>query len=166
MTPTAHPIEEIIRVLFIEDDPAVSEMYKLKLELDGYQVEVVANDDHVLEAAGRTKPDMIFIDLRVGDEQGFATLQRLRATAGTRELQAKLVDRAAGDELAEQEGREGDPDEGRNHQQQPPHHVIAQSFAAGFHQCFSILLSRNPTPGRRAITRNVGVSPRVHLTEN
>src|ERR1700737_5160242 len=86
MTPTAHPIEEIIRVLFIEDDPAVSEMYKLKLELDGYQVEVVANDDHVLEAAGRTKPDMIFIDLRVGDEQGFATLQRLRATSGPREL--------------------------------------------------------------------------------
>src|ERR1700682_599917 len=74
MTPTAHPIEEIIRVLFIEDDPAVS--------------------------AGRTKPDMIFIDLRVGDEQGFATLQRLRATAGTRELPVIILSNEGAGELA------------------------------------------------------------------
>ena len=100
MTPPAHPIEEIIRVLFIEDDPAVSEMYKLKLELDGYQVEVVANDDHVLEAAGRTKPDMIFIDLRVGGERGFATLQRLRATAGTRELPVIILSNEGAGEMA------------------------------------------------------------------
>jgi len=56
MTPTAHPTEDIIHVLFIQDDPAVADMYKLKLELDGYQVAVVANDDQVLEAAARTSP--------------------------------------------------------------------------------------------------------------
>lgn len=83
MTLTAHPTEEIIRVLFIQDDPEVAEMYKLKLELDGYQVAVVANDDQVLAEAARTKPDMIFIDLRAGDDHGFATLQQLRATAST-----------------------------------------------------------------------------------
>src|SRR3982074_2346294 len=91
MTLTAQPTEEIIRVLFIEDDPAVSEMYKLKLELDGYQVAVVANDDQVLAAAARTKPDMIFIDLRVGDDKRFATLQRLRATAGNRNLPVLIM---------------------------------------------------------------------------
>ena len=86
MTPITHPTEEIIRVLFIQDDPAVAEMYKQKLELDGYQVEAIVNDDRVLEEAGRTKPDMVCIDLRVRDDQGFATPQRLRSTAGTREL--------------------------------------------------------------------------------
>jgi DNA-binding response OmpR family regulator len=100
MTPTAHAIEDVIRVLFIEDDPAVSEMYKLKLELDGYQVTVVANDDQVLEAAARTRPDMIFIDLGVEDDQGFATLQRLRATAGTRDLPVIILSNQEPGEMA------------------------------------------------------------------
>src|SRR4030081_3265219 len=100
MTPTAHPTEELIRVLFIQDDPAVAEMYKLKLELDGYQVEVIANDDRVLEEAGRTKPDMVFIDLRDRDEQGFATLQRLRATAGIRELPVISLSNQGAGEMA------------------------------------------------------------------
>ena len=50
--------------------------------------------------------------------------------AATGKLQAKLVDRAAGDELAQQIGHEGDADESRNHQQEPPQHIIAQGFAA------------------------------------
>jgi DNA-binding response OmpR family regulator len=83
---TSHLTEEIIRVLFIEADPAVAEMYRLKLELDGYHVTVVADDDRVLEESARTRPDMIYIDLRAGDDRRLATLQQLRATASTREL--------------------------------------------------------------------------------
>src|SRR5712691_11055104 len=86
MNSTARPAEEAIRVLFIEDDPAVAEMYKLKLELDGYQVVVVADDDHVLQEAASLRPDMIFLDLRPGQDRGLATLQRLRATTGTRDV--------------------------------------------------------------------------------
>lgn len=61
-------------------------MYRLKLELDGYHVTVVADDDQVLEEAARTRPDLIYIDLRVEDDRRFATLQQLRATASTRDL--------------------------------------------------------------------------------
>src|SRR5438067_9763596 len=60
-------------------------MYRLKLELDGYHVAVVADDDRVLEEAARTRPDMIYIDLRVGDERRFKTLHQLRTTTVTRE---------------------------------------------------------------------------------
>src|ERR671925_366819 len=59
MAATAHATDETIRVLFIEDDPAVAEMYKLKLELDGYQVRVVTNDDRVLQEAARLLPVII-----------------------------------------------------------------------------------------------------------
>jgi DNA-binding response OmpR family regulator len=100
MTPTPHPPDETIRVLFIEDDPAVAEMYKLKLELDGYQVTLVANDDHVLEEAARVRPDMIFLDLRVGDEQGLATLQQLRATGGTRDVPVIILSNQGASEMA------------------------------------------------------------------
>src|ERR1700694_3798829 len=98
MTLTAHSTEEIIRVLFIQDDPAVAEMYKLKLEHDVYQVAVVSNDDQALDEAARTKPDLIFIDLRVGDDHAFATLHQLRATAVTRHLPVIILsNQGAGD---------------------------------------------------------------------
>jgi DNA-binding response OmpR family regulator len=98
---TTHLTEETIRVLFIEADPAVAEMYRLKLELDGYQVVVVTDDDRVLEEAARTRPDMIYIDLRVGDDRRFATLRQLRATPGTRELPVIILSNLAASELAD-----------------------------------------------------------------
>ena len=104
---TSHLTEEIIRVLFIEADPAVAEMYRLKLELDGYHVAVVADDDRVLEEAARTRPDMIYIDLRVEDDRRFATLQELRATAGTRDLPLIILSNLGASELA---GRGYKPD--------------------------------------------------------
>jgi DNA-binding response OmpR family regulator len=95
-----NPTEETIRVLFIENDPGVAEMYKLKLELDGYQVSVVANDDRVLDEAVSARPDMIFLDLRVGEDQGFATLQRLRATTSTRHVPVIILSNQAASEMA------------------------------------------------------------------
>ena len=96
---TSHLTEETIRVLFIEADPAVAEMYRLKLELDGYHVTVVADDDHVLEEYARTRPDMIYIDLRAGDDRRFATLQQLRATAGARDLPVIILSDVGASEL-------------------------------------------------------------------
>ena len=43
--------DEDVSVLFIEDDPAVAEMYKLKLELDGYTVRVAKDGEEGLEMA-------------------------------------------------------------------------------------------------------------------
>ena len=97
---TLHATDETIRILFIENDAAVAEMYKLKLELDGYQVAVVANDDHVLEEVTSTRPDMIFLDLRPGEEQGVATWQRLRASAGAGTVPVIILSRQGPKEMA------------------------------------------------------------------
>jgi DNA-binding response OmpR family regulator len=100
MSAAPHSTDDTIRVLFIEDDPAVAEMYKLKLELDGYQVTVVANDDQVLAEAATVRPDMIFLDLRVGEDLGFATLQRLRATDSGRHVPVIILSRRGPHDLA------------------------------------------------------------------
>jgi len=100
MRPTPHPTDETIRVLFIEDDPAVAEMYKLKLKLDGYQVSVVADAVQIKEEAASTRPDMVFLDLRLGDDQGLATLRQLRATAGTRHVPVIILSNQGASEMA------------------------------------------------------------------
>ena len=75
-------------------------MYKLKLELDGYQVTVVANDNQVLTETATVKPDMIFLDLGVGEDLGFATLQRLRATDSGRQVPVIILSRRGPHDMA------------------------------------------------------------------
>jgi CheY-like chemotaxis protein len=78
--------DEEVRVLFIEDDPAVAEMYKLKLELDGYTVTVAKDGEEGLQVATDSPPDIIFLDTRLPKMDGFAVLERLRTTDRTSEI--------------------------------------------------------------------------------
>jgi len=76
--------EQVIDVLLIEDDPAVVEMYKMKLELDGYRVTIAADGDEGLARARELKPDIIFLDLRLPKKDGFEVLRELRESDATR----------------------------------------------------------------------------------
>jgi len=78
--------DEEVKVLFIEDDPAVAEMYKLKLELDGYTVTVARDGEEGLQIATDTPPDIIFLDTRLPKMDGFAVLERLRSAERTAEV--------------------------------------------------------------------------------
>jgi len=53
---------ETLDVLYIAEDDALAEMYRLKLELDGYWVRVVDLDNAVAETRAR-RPDIIFLEL-------------------------------------------------------------------------------------------------------
>lgn len=79
-------MDDDVNVLFIEDDPAVAEMYKLKLELDGYRVRVAKSGEEGLEQAKASVPDIVFLDIRLPKMDGFAVLKRLRADAVTRNM--------------------------------------------------------------------------------
>ncbi len=73
-----------VRVLFVEDDVSVAQMYRLKLELDGYSVDIATDGLAALEKA-RTLPDIIFLDIRLPKLDGLSVLEKLRAeplTAG------------------------------------------------------------------------------------
>jgi DNA-binding response OmpR family regulator len=64
-----------VRVLFVEDDPTVAQMYKLKLELDGYQVTMAKDGEEGLRLASELKPDLIFLDIRLPKMDGLAVLE-------------------------------------------------------------------------------------------
>lgn len=78
--------DDEVNVLFIEDDPAVAEMYKLKLELDGYTVTVARDGEEGLKMATDAPPDIIFLDTRLPKMDGFAVLEQLRASDRTKEV--------------------------------------------------------------------------------
>ena len=97
----AEQVDEEVRVLFIEDDAAVAEMYRLKLELDGYSVEVASDGVAALEKARSMQPDIIFLDIRLPKLDGLSVLEKLRADPQTEHLPVVILSNWNEKELVE-----------------------------------------------------------------
>jgi len=98
--------DEVVRLLLVEDDPEIARMYQLKLELDGYSVELAGDGETALRMAAENPPDLIFIDIRLPGMSGLYLLHALRTEAATRALPVVILSaydepelRAAGVEL-------------------------------------------------------------------
>lgn len=90
-----------VRVLLVEDDPSVAQMYKLKLELDGYRVDVAPDGEVALEMARRTTPDIVFLDIRLPGLDGLGVLQALRSDPATEPLPVVILSNFNERELVE-----------------------------------------------------------------
>jgi CheY-like chemotaxis protein len=80
-----------IRVLFVEDDASVAQMYQLKLELDGYHVFVAADGLTALEMARALLPQIIFLDIRLPMMDGLDVLEALRSDPRTAPIPAVVL---------------------------------------------------------------------------
>ena len=96
-----------VRVLFVEDDPAVAQMYKLKLELDGYRVELAPDGELALSMARSEPPDIIFLDIRLPKLGGLEVLEALRADPKTQALPVVILSSHSEKELVERGARLG-----------------------------------------------------------
>jgi DNA-binding response OmpR family regulator len=97
----SRPGRDRVRVLFVEDDPSVAQMYKLKLELDGYDVEVASDGEKALEIARTDRPDIIFLDIRLPKLDGFGVLEALRKEPKTERLPVVILSNYSEKELIE-----------------------------------------------------------------
>ncbi len=69
------------KIAIIEDDQAISQMYRFKFEAEGYDVQTAENGKLGLELAESMKPDIILLDLMMPEMSGDEMLEKLRATA-------------------------------------------------------------------------------------
>ena len=93
--------EEDVRVLFVEDDPAVAQMYKLKLELDGYAVELAGDGVEAVRLATGNPPDIIFLDIRLPKMDGLGVLEALRGDERTRKVPVVILSNYSERELVD-----------------------------------------------------------------
>lgn len=68
------------KIAIIEDDSAISQMYRIKFEAEGYDVDTAENGKLGLELIEKMKPDMVLLDLMMPEMNGDEMLQKLRAT--------------------------------------------------------------------------------------
>jgi DNA-binding response OmpR family regulator len=65
-------------ILLVEDNRAYADTLKSNLEREGYEVTLAATGVAGLDAAKKTTPDLIILDLMLPAMSGFTVLQRLR----------------------------------------------------------------------------------------
>lgn len=67
------------KILLVEDDPLLIDIYTTKLEGGGYRVAVEEKGDRVIEAIQEEKPDLIILDIVLPNQDGWAILQDIRS---------------------------------------------------------------------------------------
>jgi DNA-binding response OmpR family regulator len=65
-------------VAIIEDDIAIAQMYRIKFEAEGYDVESAENGQEGLQLIEEVKPDIVLLDLMMPVMTGEELLQELR----------------------------------------------------------------------------------------
>jgi CheY-like chemotaxis protein len=96
-----------VRVLFVEDDASVAQMYRLKLELDGYIVDIAGDGITALEKARTLAPDIVFLDIRLPKLDGIGVLEALRADESTAHIPVVILSNWNEKELVERGARLG-----------------------------------------------------------
>jgi len=68
------------KIAIIEDDQAISQMYRFKFEAEGFTVETAENGRLGLALAESMQPDIILLDLMMPEMTGDEMLELLRDT--------------------------------------------------------------------------------------
>ena len=94
-----------VRVLLVDNDAAIAQMYQLKL--DGYQVEVAGDGEAALEMARSSAPDIIFLDLRLPELDGLEVLETLRSYPITKTVPVVILSSYSESELVQRGAKLG-----------------------------------------------------------
>ncbi len=66
------------KIAIIEDDAVISQMYRMKFEADGFEVEVAANGKDGVELVKTFSPDLTLMDLQMPEMGGAEALAVIR----------------------------------------------------------------------------------------
>lgn len=89
------------KIAIIEDDQAISQMYRFKFEAEGYDVQTAENGKLGLELTESMRPDIILLDLMMPEMTGDVMLEKLRANAWGKTLKVIILTNMGEQEIPE-----------------------------------------------------------------
>ena len=66
------------KIAIIEDDPVISQMYRMKFEADGFDVQLANNGERGVDMVESFAPDIILMDLQMPQMDGVTALGIIR----------------------------------------------------------------------------------------
>ena len=79
------------KILLVEDDLALSSVYKSRLEMEGFEVRDVNNGENALVSTIEFKPDLILLDAMMPKISGFDVLDILRNHEETKDVKVIML---------------------------------------------------------------------------
>jgi DNA-binding response OmpR family regulator len=81
----------MFKIAIIEDDMAICQMYRIKFEMEGYDVETAENGKIGLELIQKMMPDIILLDLMMPEMTGDVMLAELRKTDWGKDMKVIIL---------------------------------------------------------------------------
>lgn len=72
--------DNVTKIAIIEDDPVINQMYRMKFEADGFDVQMAADGHHGVALVESFRPDIILLDLQMPHMNGAEALAAIRKT--------------------------------------------------------------------------------------
>lgn len=79
------------KIAIIEDDQAISQMYRFKFEAEGFDAQTAENGKLGLELIQNMKPDIILLDLMMPEMTGDEVLEKLRASDWGKDIKVIIL---------------------------------------------------------------------------
>lgn len=89
------------KVAIIEDDLAIAQMYRLKLETAGFDAEIAGNGKLGLVLCEQMRPDIILLDLMMPEMNGDEMLARMRQTDWGKQIRVIVLTNVGEQEVPE-----------------------------------------------------------------
>jgi CheY-like chemotaxis protein len=96
-----------VLILLVEDDPAVAELYRYRLEFGGHQVVVAGDGELALTMAREHRPRLIFLDIRLPKLDGLGVLVALKEDPDLSSIPVVMLSNYGRREIVEQALRLG-----------------------------------------------------------
>jgi DNA-binding response OmpR family regulator len=92
------------KILLVEDDNALADIYFKRLDSEGFEVKRVNNGESALAAAVEFHPDLIVLDIMMPEINGFEVLDILKNTPATAQIKVMMLT-ALGQESDQQKAK-------------------------------------------------------------
>ena len=76
-------MDSLKRILLVEDDDALANVYVTRLQAEGFDIRRINNGEEALATVMTYQPDLVLLDIMMPKVSGFDVLDRLRRTPQT-----------------------------------------------------------------------------------
>jgi CheY-like chemotaxis protein len=81
----------VAKILLVEDDAILVEMYQAKFELEGHEVHIATNGEECLAILKEFKPELILLDILMPKLNGFHVLKEIKKQPDMRTIPVILL---------------------------------------------------------------------------
>lgn len=85
-------------IVIVEDEHAIAQLYKLKFELEEFDVAVASNGSDGLRLIKHRRPDLVLLDLKMPYMSGDEMLAKLRASEWGADIRVAILTNLSRDE--------------------------------------------------------------------